>query len=141
MFYMDIPKYPIINDIFSERGRVNQMKKVVIFIVVLIAGMVLYSVAESGHTSGPATVSSKSNYSDTSSHSYTSSYSSTSKSFSNKYGTPTTYCAHSGCTNYIASSGDTNCCIRHSNRCYDCNCYIDEDAMLCMSCIRRALGK
>ena len=53
-------------------------------------------------------------------------------SFTNKYGTSTTECAHVGCSNYIASSGDTNCCITHSNRCYECNCYIDEDANWCM---------
>ena len=43
--------------------------------------------------------------------------SSSSTSFTNKYGTPTTLCAHTGCNNYIASSGDTNCCTVHSNRC------------------------
>jgi len=64
---------------------------------------------------------------------YSSSY------FSNEYGTSTTRCAHSGCSNYIASSGDTNCCTIHSNRCWECNCYIDEDAMACMSCLRSAL--
>ena len=56
-------------------------------------------------------------------------------SFTNKYGTPTTKCAHSGCSNYIASSGDTNCCESHSNRCLQCNKYIDEDALFCMSCL------
>ncbi len=39
----------------------------------------------------------------------------TSRSFTNDYGTATTICAHSGCTNYIASSGDANCCTTHSN--------------------------
>lgn len=34
----------------------------------------------------------------------------TSTIFTNDYGTRTTICAHKGCTNYIASSGDTNCC-------------------------------
>lgn len=58
--------------------------------------------------------------------------------FTNKYGTATTICAHSGCTNYIASSGDTNCCITHSNKCLECGCYIDEDAAWCVSCITRA---
>lgn len=60
-------------------------------------------------------------------------------SFSNKYGTATTKCAHSGCSNYIATSGDTNCCTKHSNRCIGCNCYIDEDALMCVTCIANAL--
>ena len=55
--------------------------------------------------------------------------------FTNKYGTPTTKCAHSGCENYIASSGDTNCCTTHSHRCLNCNKYIDEDAVYCMDCL------
>ena len=59
--------------------------------------------------------------------------------FTNKYGTSTTKCAHSGCTNYIASSGDTNCCTVHSSRCIECGCYIDEDANWCMDCIKGAL--
>lgn len=59
--------------------------------------------------------------------------------FTNKYGTPTTTCAHTNCAAYIASSGDTNCCPWHSNRCGNCHCYIDEDAMYCMDCIRSAL--
>lgn len=66
--------------------------------------------------------------------------SSSSSSFTNKYGTSTTKCAKSGCSNYIASSGDTNCCTTHSNRCLKCNCYIDGDAMYCMSCLEEALG-
>ena len=63
----------------------------------------------------------------------------TSGSFTNKYGTKTTKCAHSGCTNYIANSGDTNCCTAHSKRCLECYKYIDEDATYCMSCIRSAI--
>ncbi len=59
--------------------------------------------------------------------------------FTNKYGTATTYCAHGGCTNYIAPSGDTNCCTTHSQRCLECGCYIDEDAMFCISCLEKAL--
>lgn len=58
--------------------------------------------------------------------------------FTNKYGTRTTLCAHTGCNNYIAPSGDTNCCTTHSHRCIDCNCYIDEDAMFCISCLEKA---
>lgn len=61
--------------------------------------------------------------------------------FYNKYGSPTTKCAYAGCNNYIASSGDTNCCTVHSNRCGNCNKYIDGDAMYCMSCIEDAFRK
>lgn len=56
-------------------------------------------------------------------------------SFTNKYGTTTTRCVHTGCNSYIATTGDTNCCTYHSARCLNCNCYIDEDAMYCMSCL------
>lgn len=59
----------------------------------------------------------------------------TSTIFTNDYGTRTTICAHKGCTNYIASSGDTNCCKEHSNKCLNCGKYIDEDAMYCMDCL------
>ena len=65
--------------------------------------------------------------------------SSGSGSFSNKYGTRTTKCAISDCENYIAKSGDTNCCTDHSNKCAECYCYIDSDAMYCMDCISGAL--
>lgn len=65
--------------------------------------------------------------------------SSSSKSFSNAYGSATTLCAHRGCNNPIASSGDTNCCTIHSNRCLECGKYIDEDALYCMSCISKSL--
>ena len=64
-----------------------------------------------------------------------------SKSFTNKYGTSTTKCAHSGCNNYIASSGDTNCCTKHSRKCLECGCYIDEDAMYCLKCLTNAFSK
>ena len=60
--------------------------------------------------------------------------------FTNKYGTATTKCAHTGCTNYIAPSGDTNCCTVHSNRCGQCGKYIDEDAIFCIDCLVVALG-
>ena len=62
-----------------------------------------------------------------------------SSSFTNKYGTPTTKCAHPGCNKYIAPSGDTNCCVTHSNRCADCGKFIDEDAMYCMDCLTKAV--
>lgn len=61
--------------------------------------------------------------------------------FTNAYGTPTTKCAHSGCDNYIASSGDTNCCTLHSNKCRECGKYIDEDAMYCITCLTNALSQ
>ena len=60
--------------------------------------------------------------------------------FSNKYGTASTKCAYSGCSRNIASSGDTNCCATHSNKCGICGCYIDSDAMFCMSCLEDSLG-
>ena len=65
---------------------------------------------------------------------------SSNSSFTNKYGTRTTKCVVSGCSNYIATSGDTNCCVSHSNKCGECYCYIDGDAMFCMSCISSAIG-
>ena len=75
-----------------------------------------------------------------SNNSYSGSYNGSSSSqtdgyFTNKYGTRTTKCAHTGCNNYIASSGDTNCCVTHSNKCGECRCYIDEDAMFCLDCL------
>ncbi len=68
-----------------------------------------------------------------------SSSSSSGSSFTNSYGTSTTKCAHKGCNNYIASSGNTNCCETHSHKCLECGKYIDEDAMYCMSCLKKAL--
>lgn len=61
--------------------------------------------------------------------------------FTNKFGTPTTICAHSGCNNYIAPSGDTNCCTIHSKRCLECHKYIDEDALYCIDCLVVALDQ
>lgn len=55
--------------------------------------------------------------------------------FTNKTGTSTTKCAHSGCNNFIASSGDTYYCTMHSKKCGVCGCYIDEDALFCPTCI------
>ena len=63
-----------------------------------------------------------------------SNYTSTYTAFTNQYGTSTTKCAHAGCNNYIASSGDTNCCTIHSRKCLNCGKYIDEDALYCISC-------
>ena len=78
--------------------------------------------------------------SSSSSSSYSSSYSSSSSSFTNKYGTRNTTCAISGCNKKIATSGDTKCCTSHSSRCLNCYCYVDSDAMYCMSCIKKALS-
>ena len=60
------------------------------------------------------------------------------KLFTNAYGTETTKCTHSGCNNYIASSGNTNCCTTHSKKCLECGKYIDEDASYCMTCLEKA---
>lgn len=60
-------------------------------------------------------------------------------SFTNKYGTPSTKCAHAGCNRTIAKSGDTKNCTIHSNKCLKCGKYIDEDAMYCMDCIKSSL--
>lgn len=59
--------------------------------------------------------------------------------FFNSYGSEDTVCAHPGCDNTIARSGDTNCCAVHSNRCKECYKYIDEDAIWCISCIESAI--
>lgn len=59
-------------------------------------------------------------------------------SFTNAYGSATTKCAHPGCNNLIASSGDTNCCTVHSKKCLECGKYIDEDATYCISCLEKA---
>ena len=40
----------------------------------------------------------------------------------------------------MASTGDTNCCTAHSNKCADCGKYIDEDATWCMSCLEKSLN-
>ena len=60
--------------------------------------------------------------------------------FTNKFGTKDTPCVVPGCSNKIASSGDSNCCTTHSNRCLECNDYIDGDAAYCMSCLEKTLG-
>ena len=48
-------------------------------------------------------------------------------------------CAKSGCSSKAVTTGDSIYCAKHSNRCLNCSCYIDGDAMYCMSCIRQAL--
>ena len=62
-----------------------------------------------------------------------------SSTFTNQYGTSTTKCAHPGCNNYIASSGDTAYCTKHSNKCLNCGKYIDGDAMYCVDCIAKSI--
>lgn len=98
--------------------------------------------SESNDSSMADNSSSSSSVTDVSdSHSDNSSFSpsgSSGTSFTNAYGTADTKCAHSGCNNYIASSGDTNCCTTHSNKCLECGKYIDEDAVYCMSCLSKA---
>ena len=112
------------------------------FILTILASLLLILVAcgDSSNTqnNGKTNYNSSSSYS--SSSSSTSSYSSSSSqsSFTNKYGTASTKCAHPGCNNYIASSGDTNCCTLHSNKCKECGKYIDEDATWCMDCLTSA---
>ena len=61
--------------------------------------------------------------------------------FTNKFGTPQTICAHAGCDSTIASSGDTNCCTKHSATCLNCGKYIDEDATYCMDCLTKSTTK
>lgn len=50
-------------------------------------------------------------------------------------------CAQAGCSRPAVTSGDSVYCSSHSNRCGNCGCYIDGDAMFCMDCLRGALGK
>lgn len=57
----------------------------------------------------------------------------------NKYGDSNTKCVVSGCTNTIATTGDTNCCVVHSNECLECKKFIDGDAMYCMDCLNGAI--
>ena len=61
-------------------------------------------------------------------------------SFTNKFGTANTVCVVDGCSSKIATSGDTNCCPKHSNKCGNCGCYTDGDAIFCMSCLEEALS-
>ena len=67
-------------------------------------------------------------------------HSTKSNRFTNEYGTSRTKCAYSTCNNVIASTGDTNCCIIHSNHCLSCGKYIDGDATWCMTCLSDALS-
>lgn len=105
----------------------NTKTRPVFIIVIVLAIFILLAVicSQSSTTNSSGSTYNSKNYS----------------SFTNKYGTPSTKCHHAGCNNYIASSGDTNCCIQHSNRCLECGCYIDEDAMFCIDCLRKATGQ
>ena len=113
------------------RRRRKTMKKTVALILSLSMLLMLFACG-SGNSSTSTTRSSTAS---------SGSAKSSSVSFTNKYGTATTKCAHSGCSNYIASSGDTNCCKVHSNKCLECGKYIDEDATYCMSCLSKASDK
>ena len=48
-------------------------------------------------------------------------------------------CAMSGCEAYAVTSGDSVYCEQHSERCLNCGCYIDYDAIFCMPCIEDAI--
>lgn len=63
-------------------------------------------------------------------------YCAVSDSFTNKYGTAETVCAHPGCDSVIAASGDTNCCEEHSSICADCGCFVDEGNIYCSDCAK-----
>ncbi len=117
------------------------MKKLIIITATIVLIVIVYCfvVGSSSKEKNYANNKSKSSSYSSSYSSYDSYESSKKTSFTNKYGTSTTKCAHSGCNNYIASSGDTNCCTIHSKKCYNCNCYIDEDAWCCLDCIKKAL--
>lgn len=120
----------------ARTGRKLSLPVVVIITgVILMAGSVVFYVLGDNNSNAVANTDIDSNTTTLSDPSF--SYTAETY-FTNKYGTATTICAHSGCTNYIASSGDTNCCITHSNKCLECGCYIDEDAAWCVSCITRA---
>lgn len=130
---------------FSQREEVKVLKsqKILAIVLVLVAVLVMLTGC-SNDTSNRSSVGSSVETPTTSSSNSTNSTSpssgtSSKSAFTNKYGTATTKCAHSGCDNYIASSGDTNCCTTHSNKCLECGKYIDEDAMYCMSCITNAV--
>lgn len=49
-------------------------------------------------------------------------------------------CEHPGCTNQAAETGDSHYCEEHSNKCLECNKFIDEDALYCINCIFKALN-
>lgn len=67
---------------------------------------------------------------------------STAVRFTNKHDgvTENSYCSYPGCPQKVAPSGDTCYCKFHSEKCLECGCYIDADAIYCMDCILKALG-
>lgn len=67
--------------------------------------------------------------------------SSTNSNTSINYENSTAKCRHTGCNRDIAHSGDTVYCTIHSNKCKICGKYIDEDAQVCMECVRKKLEK
>lgn len=101
-----------------------------LILVVLLVATTLFGCSQSSPTSTPLAIEKASTNSSTKS---------STVSFTNKFGTDTTICAHSGCNNYIATSGDTNCCTTHSRKCLECGDYIDEDATYCMSCLEDSI--
>ena len=114
-------------------------KKLVIALVFITIAIMLAGCSSSQYSGTTNSTNSSTNHIDTITSSPTGSKpNSSSTSFTNQYGTPTTLCAHSGCLNYIASSGDTNCCTLHSHKCLECGKYIDEDATWCMDCLKSA---
>ena len=106
--------------------------------IVGILAIVIGGSSDYEPTYSSSSSSSGSSYGSSYSSSSGSSYGSGSSSFDNKYGTGTTKCLKSGCNNYIASSGDSAYCTAHSNKCLECYCYIDGDAMYCMDCLTDA---
>lgn len=50
-------------------------------------------------------------------------------------------CLHEGCKREQVTSGDSRYCEIHSNKCLQCGCYIDEDALYCLNCLVEALRK
>ena len=62
------------------------------------------------------------------------------ENFNNEFGSIDTPCAYPGCSRTIVTSGDSNCCSVHSNRCLNCSRYIDGDAVYCMRCIEEAVN-
>lgn len=111
--------------------------KLALIVIVIVIFCVANFSDDSSSTSSTSSTSRSNNYSNSSKSYYNNEYS----SFTNEYGSPSTICAHPGCTRTIASSGDTNCCTTHSNRCLNCRKYIYEDAAYCMSCLEKAFEK
>ena len=122
------------NTVNKNNGRNNKMNKITNFFIAAVCIIIAICFINGCGESDTKTKKD--------SETYTGKYSGDTISYStftNRYGTESTVCAHPGCTNYIAESGDTNCCTSHSARCLQCGCYIDEDAVFCMQCLEEAL--